>query len=78
MYELCFHSVVEYFKPQLLALGVEADYVDYRMGHTVDTYHVTQSLGVEKPRNNHADAGLSVRPKTKVSKTDALKEIVRA
>jgi intergrase/recombinase len=37
MYELGVHSLRKYFKTQLLALGVQPDYVDYMMGHTVDT-----------------------------------------
>jgi type I restriction-modification system DNA methylase subunit/site-specific recombinase XerD len=78
MYELRLHSLRKYFKTQLLALGVQSDYVDYMMGHTVDTYHDIQSLGVEKLRNVYAAAGLSIKPKTKVSKIDALKEIIRA
>ena len=48
------------------------------MGHTVDTYHDVQSLGVEKLRNIYAASGLSIKPKTRISKIDALKEIVRA
>jgi hypothetical protein len=78
MYELRLHSLRKYFKTQLLALGVQSDYVDYMMGHTVDTYHDIQSIGVEKLRNVYAAAGLPIKPKTKVSKIDALKEIIRA
>jgi hypothetical protein len=62
----------------MLALGVQPDYVDYMMGHTVDTYHDIQSLGIDKLRNVYAAAGLSIKPKTQVSKVEALKEIIRA
>jgi len=78
MYDLRVHSLRKYFKTQLLALGVQPDYVDYMMGHTVDTYHDIQSIGIDKLRNVYASSGLSIRPKTQVSKIDALKEIIRA
>lgn len=78
MYELRVHSLRKYFKTQLLSLGVQPDYVDYMMGHTVDTYHDIQMKGVEFLRNIYAASGLSIKPKTKVSKIEALKEIIRA
>jgi len=78
MYDLRVHSLRKYFKTQLLALGVQPDYVDYMMGHTVDTYHDIQSIGIDKLRNIYASAGLSIKPKTQVSKVEALKEIIRA
>jgi site-specific recombinase XerD len=78
MYDLRTHSLRKYFKTQLLALGIQPDYVDYMMGHTVDTYDDIQSLGVEKLRSIYASANLAIRRKTQVSKVDALKEIIRA
>ncbi len=78
MYELRIHTLRKYFKTQLLALGVQPDYVDYMMGHSVDTYHDIQSLGVEKLRNSYAAAGLCIRPKTRVNKIEMIKEIIRA
>ena len=78
MYDLRVHSLRKYFKTQLLALGVQSDYVDYMMGHTVDTYHDIQMKGIEFLRNIYAASGLSIKPKTKVSKIEALKEIIRA
>jgi site-specific recombinase XerD len=78
MYDLRCHSLRKFFKTQMLALGVQPDYVDYFMGHTVDTYHDIQSLGIEKLRNIYAASGLAIRKKTQVSKIDALKEIIRA
>ncbi|MDH7556312.1 MAG: hypothetical protein QHG94_05195, partial [Candidatus Methanosuratincola sp.] len=78
IYDLKVHSIRKYFKTQLMALGVQSDYVDYMMGHTVDTYHDIQSLGVDKLRNIYASAGLSIRPKTKTSKIELIKEYVRA
>lgn len=78
MYGLRVHSLRKYFKTQMLALGVQSDYVDYMMGHTIDTYHDVQMKGVEFLRNIYAASGISIRPKTKVSKIEALKEIIRA
>jgi len=78
MYELRVHSLRKYFKTQLLALGVQPDYVDYMVGHTVDIYHDIQMKGVEFLRNIYAGSDLSIKPKTRVSKIDALKGIIRA
>jgi hypothetical protein len=77
-YDLRVHSIRKYFKTQMLALGVQPDYVDYMMGHTVDTYNDIQSLGIDKLRNIYAASGLAIRQKTQVSKVEALKEIIRA
>ena len=77
-YDLRVHSLRKYFKTQLLALGVQPDYVDYFMGHTLDTYHDIQSIGIEKLRSVYASAGLAIRPKTQISKLEQLKEMVRA
>jgi site-specific recombinase XerD len=78
MYDLRVHSLRKFFKTQLLALGVQPDYVDYMMGHTVDTYHDIQSLGIDLLRNAYAASGLAIRRRTQVSKVEALKEIIRA
>ncbi len=77
-YDLRTHSIRKYFKTQMLALGVQPDYVDYFMGHVLDTYHDIQSIGIEKLRSVYQAAGLSIRPKTNISKIDQLKEMVRA
>jgi len=60
------------------ALGVSKDYIEYMMGHKVSTYHDVKMKGIEFLRNIYNAAGLSVRPRTRVSKIDALKEIIRA
>ena len=77
-YDLRAHSIRKYFKTQLLALGVQPDYVDYFMGHIPDTYHDIQSLGIEKLRSVYSAAGLAIRPKTTINKLEQLKEMVRA
>ena len=48
------------------------------MGHTVNTYHDIQSIGIDKLRNAYASSGLAIRPKTHINKVEALKEIIRA
>ena len=61
-----------------MASGVQSDYVDYMMGHTVDVYHDIQSKGIEFLRNIYASAGLSISPRSNYSKIDMLKDIVRS
>lgn len=77
-YELRVHSIRKYFRTQLAALGVNTDYIEYMMGHKISTYHDVKMKGVEFLRNIYASSGLSIRPKTHVSKIEALKEIIRA
>ncbi len=77
-YELCVHSLRKYFRTQLAALGVDSDYIEYMMGHKISTYHDIQMKGIEFLRNIYASSGLSIRPKTQLSRIDALKEIIRA
>jgi hypothetical protein len=57
---------------------VQTDYVEYMMGHTISTYHDIRMKGIEFLRGIYVTSSLSIRPKTKVSKIDALKEIIRA
>ncbi len=77
-YDLRVHSLRKFFKTQLMALGVQSDYIDYMMGHTVDTYHDIESKGIEFLRNLYAGAALSIRPRSHYSKIDMLKEMMRA
>jgi len=77
-YQVRVHSLRKYFKTQMTALGVNSDYIEYMMGHIIDTYHDVQMKGVEFLRNIYASSGLSVKPRTQVSKIEALKEIIRA
>jgi len=57
-YKVKVHSLRKFFKTQLLALGVQPDYVDYMMGYTIDTYHDVQSKGIEFLRGIYAVANL--------------------
>ncbi len=62
----------------MAALGVDRDYIEYMMGHTISTYHDIKMKGIEFLRGIYLASGLSIKPKTRVSKIDALKEIIRA
>jgi len=62
----------------MAALGVDRDYIEYMMGHTISTYHDIKMKGIEFLRGIYVASGLSIKPKTRTSKIDALKEIIRA
>jgi hypothetical protein len=72
------HSIREFFRTQMAALGVQTDYIEYMMDHTISTYHDIKMKGIEYLRGIYLASGLSIRPKTRISKIDALKEIIRA
>jgi hypothetical protein len=76
-YDLRVHSLRKFFKTQLMALGVQGDYVDYMMGHIVDTYHDIQSKGVEFLRGLYANAGLRIQPKASMTPKEQLRAIAR-
>jgi integrase len=76
--DICIHSIRKFFRTQLSALNVQTDYIEYMMGHTISTYHDIEMKGIEYLRGIYAASGLSIQAKTKVSKIDALKEIIRA
>jgi hypothetical protein len=77
MYNLRVHSIRKYFRTQLAALGVPADYIEYMMGHRVSTYHDIQMKGVEFLRNIYAASGFSIKPKTRLGRIEMLKEFTR-
>jgi integrase len=78
-YDLRAHSIRKYFKTQLSAIStIPPDYVEYMMGHKISTYHDIKMKGIEHLRNLYASSGLSIRPRTAVSKIDQLKTIVRS
>jgi integrase len=77
-YDLRAHSIRKFFRTQMAALGVDRDYIEYMMGHTINTYHDIKMKGIEFLRGIYMASGLSIKPKTKMSKIDALKEIIRA
>jgi len=76
-YDLRTHSLRKYFKTQMVAAGCQSDYVDYFMGHVLDTYHDIQSIGLEKLRGVYSKAGLSIRLKPKLGEIDQLKQLAK-
>ena len=77
-YDLRPHSIRKFFRTQMAALGVDRDYIEYMMGHTISTYHDIKMKGIEFLRGIYIASGLSIRQKTRISKIGALKEIIRA
>lgn len=78
MYELRVHSLRKYFKTQLTANGVQSDYIEFMMGHKISTYQDIKSLGIDKLRLIYSKSGISIKPQTRASKVDMLKEMVRS
>jgi len=73
-YDLRAHSLRKYFRTQLGAISsIKNDYIEYMMGHTISTYNDIKMKGLEYLRNLYASSGLSIRPKTKISKLDQLR-----
>lgn len=77
-YELRASSIRRFFRTQMAALGVDRDYIEYMMGHTISTYHDIQMKGIGFLRGVYAASGLCIKPKTKPSRIEMLKEMVRA
>jgi integrase len=78
-YDLRPHSIRKYFRTQLGSLStIPTDYIEYMMGHTISTYNDVKMKGINYLRNLYASSGLSIRPKTKLSKIEQLKLIIEA
>ena len=78
-YELRPHSIRKYFRTQLGSLStIPTDYIEYMMGHTISTYNDVKMKGIDFLRNLYTSSGLTIRPKTKISKIDQLKLIIEA
>src|SRR3989442_15305460 len=71
------HSLRYYFRTQLTALGVNPEYAEFMMGHKGALYNDTKMKGPEFLRNIYRAAGLSIKQKTKASRLDMMKELVR-
>jgi integrase len=73
------HSLRKYFRTQLGANSkLPTDYIDYMMGHKVSTYNDIRMKGIEFIRNLYALSGLSIKPKTRISKIETLKMLVES
>src|SRR5438309_1926325 len=78
LYELRAHSLRKYFKTELISLHVQPDYIDYMMGHKVDTHHDIQMKGLEFLRGIYSASGLAIRAKTQLSKIELAKQVLAA
>jgi hypothetical protein len=62
----------------MISLGVERDYVEYMMGHTLSIYHDVKMKGVDFLRGIYSASGLSIQPRTKADKILDLTEIIHS
>jgi hypothetical protein len=76
-HDLRVHSLRYYFRTQLTALGVNPEYAEFMMGHKGALYNDVKGKGPEFLRNIYRAAGLCIRQKTKTSRLELLKELVR-
>lgn len=76
-HDLRVHSLRYYFRTQLTALGVNPEYAEFLMGHKGALYNDIKMKGPEFLRNIYRAAGLCIQKKTKASRLDLLKELVR-
>jgi len=76
--ELRVYSLRKYFNTNLAAAGVHRDYIDYMMGHVTPTYNSVKSKGIDFLRHIYQASSLSIQQKSKSSKMDVLKELVRS
>jgi len=77
-YDLRAHSLRKFFLTQMVSMGVERDYVEYMMGHTLSSYHDVKMKGVDFLRAIYLASGLSMQPRTRASKILDLIEIIRS
>jgi len=75
-YDLRVYSLRKFFRTELSARGVESDYIEFMMGHKISTYNDPVSKGIDYLRGVYLTAGLKIKPKEKMTKIDALKEII--
>jgi integrase len=77
-YELKTHSLRRFFRTEMASLGVDQDYVNFMMGHASrDRYHDVRMKGIEYLRGVYMTSGIRIRPRTRMNKIDALKEILQ-
>jgi hypothetical protein len=77
-YELRTHSLRRFFRTQMASLEVDPDCIDFMMGRAVkDRYHDVSMKGVEYLRGVYMTSGIRIRPRIKMNKIDALKEILQ-
>ncbi len=77
-YDLRAHSLRKFYKTEMKNLRVDNDYIDYFMGHTIDTYRDIQSKGIEHLRSIYAQANLAITSQPKLTPREMLEKMVRS
>jgi len=76
-YTLRPHTLRKFYCTNKMSAGMAEPYVQYTMGHVIDTYNDVQSKGVEFLRNEYRKADLRVRPKTEETAFETLARLAR-
>lgn len=72
------HSIRKFFRTQMAALGVQTDYIEYMMGHTISTYNDIQMKGIEWLRQVYTASGLSIKPKSETNKMAIVRDFLKS
>jgi integrase len=72
------HSIRKFFRTQMAALGVQTDYIEYMMEHTISTYHDIEMKGVEFLRAEYARSSLSINPRRETSKMAIVRDFLKS
>lgn len=72
------HSIRKFFRTQLSALGMQTDYIEYMMGHTISTYHDIEMKGIEFLRTEYAKANFTIEPKPNANKMSIVYDLLKS
>jgi hypothetical protein len=62
----------------MAALGVQTDYIEFMMGHTISTCQDIEMKGVDFLRGAYSASGLSLKPKIALRKVELLRGMADA
>jgi integrase len=71
------HSIRKFFRTQMAALGVQTDYIEYMMGHTISAYHDIEMKGIEFLRAEYAKSGLTIKPRAETNKMAIVRDFLK-
>ena len=77
-HELNVRSLRRFFMTQMMSTGIERDYVEYMMDHSLTRYHDVKMKGVDFLRGIYLKSGISIQPRTKARKIMDLIDIMRS